>query len=82
MKAYTLFESDVEYVVQDDRVLIVDEFTGRTLPYNRYQHGLHAALESKEGVRVQPELETLLRWAHADRDRSMLVGAEVEIVVR
>jgi preprotein translocase subunit SecA len=59
LKAYTLFEKDVEYVVQDGKVLIVDEFTGRLMPGRRYSEGLHQAIEAKEGVRVEGETQTL-----------------------
>ena len=59
LKAYSLFERDVEYVVQDGKVLIVDEFTGRLMPGRRYSEGLHQAIEAKEGVRVEGETQTL-----------------------
>jgi preprotein translocase subunit SecA len=59
LKAYTLFEKDVEYVVQDDRVLIVDEFTGRLMPGRRFSDGLHQALEAKENVKIEGETQTL-----------------------
>jgi preprotein translocase subunit SecA len=59
LKAYALFERDVEYVVQDGKVLIVDEFTGRLMPGRRYSEGLHQAIEAKEGVRVEGETQTL-----------------------
>jgi preprotein translocase subunit SecA len=59
LKAYSLFEKDVEYVVQDGKVLIVDEFTGRLMPGRRYSEGLHQAIEAKEGVRVEGETQTL-----------------------
>jgi preprotein translocase subunit SecA len=59
LKAYTLFERDVEYVVQDEKVMIVDEFTGRLMPGRRYSDGLHQAIEAKEGVRVEGETQTL-----------------------
>jgi preprotein translocase subunit SecA len=59
LKAYTLFEKDVEYVVQDDRVLIVDEFTGRLMPGRRFSDGLHQALEAKERVKIEGETQTL-----------------------
>ncbi len=59
LKAYTLFEKDVEYVVQDGRVIIVDEFTGRLMPGRRFSEGLHQALEAKEGVKVEGETQTL-----------------------
>jgi len=58
LKAYSLFEKDVEYVVQDGKVMIVDEFTGRLLPGRRYSDGLHQAIEAKEGVRVEGETQT------------------------
>ncbi|MCJ7458194.1 MAG: preprotein translocase subunit SecA [candidate division Zixibacteria bacterium] len=59
LKAYSLFEKDVEYVVQDGKVLIVDEFTGRLMPGRRYSDGLHQAIEAKEGVKVEGETQTL-----------------------
>lgn len=59
LKAYTLFEKDVEYVVQDGRVIIVDEFTGRLMPGRRFSDGLHQALEAKEGVKIEGETQTL-----------------------
>jgi preprotein translocase subunit SecA len=59
LKAYTLFEKDVEYVVQDGKVVIVDEFTGRLMPGRRYSDGLHQAIEAKEGVKVEGETQTL-----------------------
>jgi len=58
LKAYSLFERDVGYVVQDGKVLIVDEFTGRLMPGRRFSDGLHQALEAKEGVRVEGETQT------------------------
>ena len=59
IKAYCLYECDVEYVVQDNRVLIVDEFTGRILPGRRWSDGLHQAVEAKEGVEIEKETQTL-----------------------
>ncbi len=59
LKAYTLFEKDVDYVVQDGRVLIVDEFTGRLMPGRRFSEGLHQALEAKERVTIEGETQTL-----------------------
>ena len=58
LKAYTLFEKDVDYVVQDGRVVIVDEFTGRLMPGRRFSEGLHQALEAKERVRIEGETQT------------------------
>ncbi len=59
LRAYALLKRDVDYVVVDGDIVLIDELTGRTLPENRYQHGLHAALEAKEGVEVRPESEVL-----------------------
>jgi preprotein translocase subunit SecA len=59
LKAYVLFEKDNEYVIQDGKVLIVDEFTGRLMPGRRYSDGLHMALEAKEGVKIEGETQTL-----------------------
>ena len=59
LRGYTLYEKDVEYVVQDGKVLIVDEFTGRVLPGRRYSDGLHQALEAKENVVVEKETQTI-----------------------
>ncbi len=59
LKAYALFEKDVEYVVQEDKVLIVDQFTGRLMPGRRYSDGMHQAIEAKEGVKIEGETQTL-----------------------
>ena len=59
LKAYTLFEKDVDYVVMDGKVIIVDEFTGRLMPGRRWSDGLHEAVEAKEGVKIQAETQTL-----------------------
>jgi preprotein translocase subunit SecA len=60
LRAYSLYEKDDEYVVTDDgKVMIVDEFTGRLLPGRRYSDGLHQAIEAKEGVRVERDMQTL-----------------------
>ena len=59
LKAYTLFEKDVEYVVQDGKIMIVDEFTGRLMPGRRYSDGLHQAIEAKERVKIEGESQTL-----------------------
>jgi preprotein translocase subunit SecA len=59
LRAYSLFEKDVDYVVSDNKVLIVDEFTGRLMPGRRYSDGLHQALEAKEGVAIERETQTL-----------------------
>ncbi|MEI6502660.1 MAG: preprotein translocase subunit SecA, partial [Armatimonadota bacterium] len=59
IRAYCIYERDVEYVVQDNQVLIVDEFTGRILPGRRWSDGLHQAVEAKEGVKIERETQTL-----------------------
>jgi preprotein translocase subunit SecA len=59
LKAYSLFEKDINYVVNEGKVQIVDEFTGRILPGRRYSDGLHQAIEAKEGVRIEAETQTL-----------------------
>src|SRR6185312_8608424 len=59
LRAHALFERDVNYVVQEGQVLIVDEFTGRTMPGRRWSEGLHQAVEAKEGVLVKGETQTL-----------------------
>ncbi|HHO42381.1 MAG TPA: preprotein translocase subunit SecA, partial [Epsilonproteobacteria bacterium] len=59
LKAHYLFEKDVDYVVRDNQVIIVDEFTGRLSEGRRYSEGLHQALEAKEGVQIQEESQTL-----------------------
>ena len=58
LKAFSLFEKDVDYVIQDGNVIIVDEFTGRLMPGRRFSDGLHSALEAKENVKVQGETQT------------------------
>lgn len=59
LRAHALFKRDVEYVVADNQVLIVDEFTGRILPGRRYSDGLHQAIEAKENVEIERESQTL-----------------------
>jgi preprotein translocase subunit SecA len=59
LKAKTLFQKDRDYVVRDDQVVIVDEFTGRLMFGRRYSEGLHQAIEAKEGVKIQRESRTL-----------------------
>jgi preprotein translocase subunit SecA len=59
LRAHALYERDVNYVVQEGEVLIVDEFTGRTMPGRRWSEGLHQAVEAKEGVRVKGETQTM-----------------------
>ena len=59
LRAHALYHRDVEYIVRDKEVIIVDEFTGRTLPGRRWSEGLHQAVEAKEGVPIQNENQTL-----------------------
>ncbi len=59
VRAHTLFARDVDYIVRDDQVIIIDEFTGRMMQGRRYSEGLHQALEAKEHVTVQAENQTL-----------------------
>ncbi len=59
LRAHTLYQRDVDYIVRDDQIVIVDQFTGRTMPGRRWGEGLHQAIEAKEGVTVQNENQTL-----------------------
>ncbi len=59
IRAFCCYERDVQYVVQDNQVVIVDEYTGRIMPGRRWSDGLHQAIEAKEGVRVERETQTL-----------------------
>ena len=59
LRAHALYHKDVDYIVKDNEVIIVDEFTGRTMPGRRWSDGLHQAIEAKEGVPIQNENQTL-----------------------
>ena len=59
LRAYCLFEKDVEYVVEENKVVIVDQYTGRKMPGRRWSDGLHQAVEAKEGVQIDRETQTL-----------------------
>ena len=59
LRAHKLFARDTDYIVKDDKVVIIDEFTGRMMEGRRYSEGLHQALEAKEGVTIQNENQTL-----------------------
>ncbi len=59
LRAHAIYNRDVDYIVQDDAIVIVDEFTGRTMPGRRWSEGLHQAIEAKEGVRIQHENQTV-----------------------
>ncbi|RLU00416.1 preprotein translocase subunit SecA [Ketobacter sp.] len=59
LKAHCLFQRDVDYIVQNNQIVIVDEHTGRTMPGRRWSDGIHQAIEAKEGVRIQNENQTL-----------------------
>ncbi len=59
IRAHSLYHKDVDYLIKDNQILIVDEFTGRTMPGRRWSEGLHQAIEAKEGVPIQNENQTL-----------------------
>src|SRR4029079_7922886 len=59
LKANTMFRKDIDYIVKDDKVVIIDEFTGRMMDGRRWSDGLHQAVEAKEGVVIEPENQTL-----------------------
>jgi len=59
LRAHTLFQKNVDYIVRDEKIIIVDEFTGRTMPGRRWSEGLHQAIEAKENVEIQSENQTL-----------------------
>lgn len=59
LRAHILFQIDVDYIVTEDEIVIVDEFTGRTMPGRRWSEGLHQAIEAKEGVSIKKENQTL-----------------------
>jgi len=59
LRAHALFQKNVEYIVRDGQIIIVDEFTGRTMPGRRWSEGLHQAVEAKEGVAIQSENQTM-----------------------
>jgi len=59
LKANVMFKRDIDYVVKDDKVVIIDEFTGRMMDGRRWSNGLHQAVEAKEGVKIEPENQTM-----------------------
>ena len=59
LRAHAMFNKDVDYIIQDNQIVIVDEHTGRTMPGRRWSDGLHQAVEAKEGVTIQNENQTL-----------------------
>ena len=59
LRAHNLFQKNVDYIIKDNEVIIVDEFTGRTMPGRRWSDGLHQAVEAKEGVTINPENQTM-----------------------
>ena len=59
LKANTMFRRDIDYIVKDEKVIIIDEFTGRMMDGRRWSDGLHQAVEAKEGVHIEPENQTL-----------------------
>ncbi len=76
LNAYTLYQKDKDYIVKDGKVLIIDQFTGRILPSNRFSHGLHQALEAKEAVAIQQESRTMAEISYQNYFRmySKLAG--------
>ncbi|HQA17759.1 MAG TPA: preprotein translocase subunit SecA, partial [Novosphingobium sp.] len=59
LKAVVMFKRDIDYIVKDDKVIIIDEFTGRMMDGRRWSNGLHQAVEAKEGVNIEPENQTM-----------------------
>ena len=59
LRAHTLFQLNVDYIINNGEIIIVDEFTGRTMPGRRWSEGLHQAIEAKEGVDIKPENQTM-----------------------
>ncbi len=59
LRAHAIYQKDIDYIVSNDQIVIVDEFTGRTMPGRRWSEGLHQAIEAKEGVTIQRENQTL-----------------------
>ena len=59
LKAHSIYQKNVDYIIQNGQVVIVDEHTGRTMPGRRWSDGLHQAVEAKEGLKIQPESQTL-----------------------
>ncbi|MDB5737387.1 MAG: preprotein translocase subunit SecA, partial [Sphingomonas bacterium] len=59
LKANTVFKRDIDYIVKDEKIVIIDEFTGRMMDGRRWSDGLHQAVEAKEGVKIEPENQTL-----------------------
>ncbi|MBT4239805.1 MAG: preprotein translocase subunit SecA, partial [Oceanospirillaceae bacterium] len=59
LKAHVVFSRNIDYIVQDDQIVIVDEHTGRTMPGRRWSEGIHQAIEAKEGVTIQKESQTM-----------------------
>ena len=59
LRAHVLFQRNVDYIVRDGKIIIVDEFTGRTMPGRRWSEGVHQAIEAKEEVEIHAENQTL-----------------------
>ncbi|MBA4353495.1 MAG: preprotein translocase subunit SecA, partial [Novosphingobium sp.] len=59
LKANVMFKRDIDYIVKDDKIVIIDEFTGRMMDGRRWSNGLHQAVEAKEGMRIEPENQTM-----------------------
>src|SRR5690606_11461721 len=59
LRANVMFKRDIDYIIKDDKVVIIDEFTGRMMDGRRWSNGLHQAVEAKEGVKIEPENQTM-----------------------
>src|SRR4029077_3406535 len=59
LRANVMFKRDIDYIVKDSKIVIIDEFTGRMMDGRRWSNGLHQAVEAKEGVRIEPENQTM-----------------------
>ena len=81
LRAHNLMFRDQDYVVKDDEVMIVDEFTGRIMPGRRYSDGLHQAIEAKEHVKVKRESKTLATITFQNFFNNLLRSSEVSIVI-
>ena len=74
LKAKELFTLDVNYIVRNNEVIIVDEFTGRVMPGRRWSDGQHQAIEAKEGLTIQPETQTLASITYQTSFYTQLAG--------
>jgi preprotein translocase subunit SecA len=77
LRAHKLFQRDKDYIVRNDEIVIIDEFTGRMMPGRRYSEGLHQALEAKEHVTIQPDNQTLASITFEAEEFGNIYGLEV-----